>query len=112
MPAGDRTGPYGMGPGTGQRRGYCAGYEHPGYMFGNRGIRCGSFGGGRGRGFRHWFHMTGLPRWFRLGQSSYRSGNPQFTKDDEVRFLREQADFFSKSLDEINERLGQLENQE
>ena len=56
--------------------------------------------------------MTGLPRWFRLGQSSYRSGNPQFTKDDEVRFLREQADFFSKSLDEINERLGQLENQE
>lgn len=32
MPYGDRTGPDGMGPGTGRRMGYCAGYDRPGSM--------------------------------------------------------------------------------
>jgi len=50
MPGGDRTGPAGLGPMTGRRAGYCAGYQAPGYVnpwprFG-RGI-----GFGRGRGF-------------------------------------------------------------
>ena len=31
MPAGDRTGPLGMGPMTGRAAGYCAGYPVPGY---------------------------------------------------------------------------------
>ena len=41
MPAGDGTGPMGMGPMTGRAAGYCAGYPVPGFM--NR------FGGGFGR---------------------------------------------------------------
>jgi hypothetical protein len=32
MPGGDRTGPNGLGPMTGRRAGYCAGYPVPGYM--------------------------------------------------------------------------------
>ena len=32
MPGGDRTGPRGRGPLTGRKRGYCAGYDQPGYM--------------------------------------------------------------------------------
>jgi hypothetical protein len=32
MPAGDGTGPMGMGPFTGRAAGYCAGYSVPGYM--------------------------------------------------------------------------------
>jgi len=32
MPAGDRTGPMGMGPLTGRAAGFCAGYPMPGYM--------------------------------------------------------------------------------
>ena len=32
MPAGDRTGPSGMGPMTGRAAGYCAGNDMPGYM--------------------------------------------------------------------------------
>jgi len=32
MPAGDGTGPFGYGPLTGRRAGYCAGYPVPGYM--------------------------------------------------------------------------------
>jgi len=31
MPAGDRTGPLGLGPITGRAAGYCAGYPVPGY---------------------------------------------------------------------------------
>ena len=32
MPAGDGTGPMGMGPMTGRAAGYCAGYPTPGFM--------------------------------------------------------------------------------
>ena len=32
MPAGDGTGPLGVGPMTGRAAGYCAGYPVPGYM--------------------------------------------------------------------------------
>ena len=32
MPAGDGTGPFGLGPMTGRQAGYCAGYALPGYM--------------------------------------------------------------------------------
>jgi len=32
MPGGDRTGPRGMGSGTGRGAGYCSGNEEPGYM--------------------------------------------------------------------------------
>jgi len=36
MPAGDRTGPLGLGPMTGRAAGYCSGFPGPGYM--NRAI--------------------------------------------------------------------------
>lgn len=42
MPRGDRTGPAGLGPVTGRRAGYCAGYGMPGYT--NNAV-------GSGRGF-------------------------------------------------------------
>ena len=29
---GDKTGPRGQGPKTGRQAGYCAGYDHPGYL--------------------------------------------------------------------------------
>jgi hypothetical protein len=78
MPAGDGTGPMGMGPMTGGARGYCAGYPAPGGVrpgsgrtFLGRGAYRGAgrsaglgFGGG-GRGWRHWYYATGLPRWAR-----------------------------------------------
>ena len=66
MPRGDRTGPAGEGPQTGRRMGFCAGYDHPGFMNQGRGYGGGyrggfgygggfGFGGGFGRGFRHGF---------------------------------------------------------
>jgi hypothetical protein len=46
MPAGDRTGPMGMGPMTGRGFGLCTGHGRPGYLSGGFGR-----GMGRGRGF-------------------------------------------------------------
>ncbi len=53
MPGGDRTGPWGLGPRTGRRAGFCSGYRRPGFM--NRSVFP-PFGG-RWFGFfsRGWF---------------------------------------------------------
>jgi len=67
MPGGDRTGPWGRGPMTGRRAGYCAGFSVPGYanpIPGSGGMGCGR-GWGRGRGWRNWYRATGLPGWVR-----------------------------------------------
>jgi hypothetical protein len=74
MPAGDGTGPLGMGPMTGRGMGYCAGYPTPGFAntwparFG-RGFFGRGFGAGfgRGRGNRFWARATGMPGWYRAG---------------------------------------------
>ena len=50
MPAGNRTGPMGMGPRTGRGLGYCSGYSAPGYMQGYPMGRGRGWGGGMGRG--------------------------------------------------------------
>lgn len=58
MPRGDGTGPLGLGPMTGRRLGYCAGYSVPGFAnpigYGvGRGMAWGRGGvGGRGLAFR------------------------------------------------------------
>ena len=68
MPAGDGTGPRGMGPMTGRGAGHCAGYDMPGYA--NPTPRRG-FGLGWGRGWRrrNWFCATGVPGWARSGHA-------------------------------------------
>ena len=59
MPAGDGTGPGGMGPMRGRAAGFCAGYNVPGYInpvpgrgFWGRGRGFGGRGFGWGRGSR------------------------------------------------------------
>ncbi|MBN1390738.1 MAG: DUF5320 domain-containing protein [Candidatus Thermoplasmatota archaeon] len=56
MPGGDRTGPWGGGPMTGRRAGYCSGSSVPGSMS--------NFGGGRGGGYGRRFF--GAPRFGRF----------------------------------------------
>ncbi|MDY6933132.1 MAG: DUF5320 domain-containing protein [Spirochaetota bacterium] len=120
MPGGDGTGPVGFGPMTGRAAGYCAGYNMPGYAnpvgargFGGRGY---FGGGGRGRGYRNMFYATGLPGWMRFGYAPNYGGaspfvgvNPPVSKEDEAGFLREQANYFQRALDDINNRLDELE---
>lgn len=128
MPGGDRTGPNGMGPMTGRAAGYCTGNQYPGYInpypqgfSGRRG-----FGRrGRGRGYRHWYHLTGMPGW-----SRYEAGYPawsgdvpypypypmddpymaeEITPEQEKDVLAGQADMLKKHISEIEARLKELE---
>lgn len=129
MPGGDRTGPWGAGPMTGRGAGFCAGYSVPGYMnpaFGR------GFGGGRGRGFgrgfgmgggrgwRHQYYATGLPGWAPgyaypypySGSIPTAYGSTTTAKGEraeELAFLKDQAQYFTEALDDINKRVEELQ---
>ena len=98
MPRGDRTGPAGMGPGTGRRMGYCAGYDSPG-AFNRAGFAMhgAGFGMGRGRGFRNRFFAADMP---------FRNVEPN--PDWEMTSLKAQAEALKSELREIENRLNSL----
>jgi len=113
MPGGDRTGPSGLGPGTGRAFGYCYGFDSPGYMIGpgrgmGRGFGFGR-GMGRGRGFgRGW--GFGVP------YQGFIPGSPwmmsPLSKEDEIKLLKSEADALKRSQKDIEKRLGELEKGE
>lgn len=115
MPAGNRTGPQGMGPRTGRGAGYCAGYDRPGYtsqgfgggfgrgMFGRR-----AFGG---RGFRNWFHATGQPGWMRYGAYTPSAPAPM-TPEQEQDALKAQEAWLQEQLEEVRSRLNKEQDKE
>lgn len=92
MPGGDRSGPAGMGPGTGRRMGYCSGYDQPGVF--NRGFGFG-MGRGGGRGNRNRFFATG---------TSFRA-TFEPSPDWEMNSLKAQADALKNELQAIEKRL-------
>lgn len=113
MPRGDGTGPTGMGPMSGRAAGFCAGFGMPGYANSGPGRGFGrgrgwgrGFGGGR-RGWRHWFHATGLPGWMRFGgrAATYQKPDPELEKQA----LKNEAEFLQVELDSIRKRLGEIE---
>ena len=113
MPRGDRTGPAGMGPMTGRRAGYCAGFSVPGYMnpWGGRGC----YGWGRG-GFWRWGRGgRGFGRRF-WGPWPYAGFVPpavpyaEPTADEEKELLKDQAEALQKELEAIKKRLEELES--
>jgi len=124
MPAGDRSGPMGMGPRTGRGAGYCSGSGMPGYAnlgprrgygMGFRGGRGGwdrGFGGGGfrggGRGWRNQFYATGLPGWMRYGgyAGPYQRPEPELEKQA----LRDEAEALQSELDSIRKRLSEIES--
>jgi len=121
MPAGDGTGPRGLGPMTGRGAGYCTGYSAPGYMnpawgrgFAGRGR--GWFG--HGRGHRRWFYATGVPGWARTGYGGPVCGPtvypyvPEMTAKDEMNVLKKQAEYLQLQLKDIQDRMSTLENDE
>jgi len=132
MPRGDGTGPAGMGPMTGRAAGYCAGYSVPGYAnpVGGRFFGAGRsfFGsrGGRGRGYRNWYNATGLPGWqrYNMGMPAWGGvyappvnpyvnpySGPAATPDEEKEMLKEQAEFLKQQIDDIQERMVELEKE-
>ncbi|NQT27652.1 DUF5320 domain-containing protein [candidate division KSB1 bacterium] len=110
MPRGDGSGPNGMGLMTGRAAGFCAGYQMPGYA---NPVAGRGFGGGFGRGM-------GLG--FRRG----RSFNPNFgfgyaqnampfgidaTPQQEIEALQSQSKGLEDTLNQINKRITELENE-
>ncbi len=116
MPAGDGTGPMGMGPMTGRAAGYCAGYGMPGHMNPRGGRGFGGRGGG-GRGFRHRFFATGLPGWARAGYGPYAApyappawaGYAPPSAANELDGLRAHAEQMGQALDDIQKRIAEIE---
>jgi len=129
MPAGDRSGPMGMGPGTGRGMGYCGGYGSPGWAnpgpgrrfygrsgwgFRGRAGRWGDYGFGRGRGglgWRNQYHATGLPRWGALPATAYAAYDGAFvppSREQEIDLLKGEAEWLSGQLDAINKRMDEL----
>ena len=119
MPRGDRTEPMGLGPMTGQGAGYCGGSGMPGSMRppGGGGV-LGRWGG---RGWRHWFHATGLPRWARArrgllawGVAPYPCAAPilpEAVETAELETLKGQAGSLERALQELRRRIEKLEGE-
>ena len=115
MPAGDRTGPAGMGPRTGRGAGYCAGYDRPGYA--NPAFRYGGYGRGffgrrmsGGRGYRNMYYATGQPGWARY--NPYPAGQPYpapLTAEQEMEALKDQETWLQEQLDAVR---GQMKSKE
>jgi hypothetical protein len=102
---------------TGRVAGFCAGYPVPGYMnpVGGRGYWGRGRGGGRGRGFGRGFG------WARAGYGYPAADYPYVpypapfaqapTQEQELAGLKQQAEYFQDALDEIKERMKDLESQ-
>ncbi|HPQ41649.1 MAG TPA: DUF5320 domain-containing protein [bacterium] len=119
MPAGDRTGPDGMGPMTGRGAGYCAGYTVPGYAnpAGGRGYGRGfgrrlGFHGGFGGGFRR-----GFGGGFRRGYSgvspmyppAYMPVNPEAIPD-RSEILKAELEGLQDAVKRVQAELNALQN--
>lgn len=107
MPRGDGTGPMGLGPMTGRRAGFCAGYGVPGYSnwatgwgFGRR-FGWGGVGSGR--------YTAGSPRWPGYGPDwpAVRS----LSREQEMDLLKAQAQGLQEALKRVNDRLDALEKE-
>jgi len=118
MPAGDGTGPRGMGPMTGRGAGYCAGYDAPGYAnpmpgrgFGMGWGRGRGWGGGRGRGRFGYAPAWGTPPAAAYGPYGAPPTQPP-TREQETEFLKSQAEMLKEELDAISQRIAELEKEE
>lgn len=108
MPGGDRTGPLGEGSMTGWGLGYCGGFDAPGYGYMRPSFARGSgFGRRRGRGMRR-----GMGFGLRYGAPVYPYPyDTPYSRENEAEILRQQAKHLEDSLEQINKRLTQMEEQ-
>jgi len=118
MPFGDRTGPTGHGPMTGQMAGYCGGFDAPGLMnrVGPTGFRGRGGQGFGGYGWRHCYYATGLPGWARadmarLGYPYAGRMSPPEAEKTELEGLRAQVRRYEEALEILRRRLQKLEGE-
>jgi hypothetical protein len=101
MPAGDGTGPRGMGPMSGKAAGYCVEQQAPGCA--SPGCDSG-MGQGYGRGFGR-----GRGRRFRGGNTGISAAAPAATREQELELLKRQAEYFKTASEEISARIKEIE---
>ena len=128
MPGGDRTGPMVAGPRNGRAAGYCAGNRVPGYAnpgpgrgmgrnygggafrgVGRGGIPWGGgrgrcFGGGGGYGWNRYQYAATYPRQYAQEPFIEEGANTS-----EIEYLKEQAQYLSDSLNQIEQRIEKLQ---
>lgn len=113
MPRGDFAGPRGFGPMTGRGAGYCAGYPVPGSA--NPVGRGRGFGRGLGRGFRRgWGYrpfMWGAGSGW-MGPGYPYGGMVPYEPDPamEAQALKQTAEALESELQQIRQRLAELED--
>jgi len=111
MPGFDGTGPSGMGPMTGGGRGFCSPWGIGRvYGFGSR------WGPGRAYRFGMGVPYTGTvpygyPRMSMAAVPGVYSYPPQMTREQELDFLRSQAEAIKGQLEQINSRVKGLETE-
>ncbi|MBP9943785.1 MAG: DUF5320 domain-containing protein [Desulfomicrobium sp.] len=99
MPAGNGTGPMGMGSMTGRGAGYCSGSGMPGYANAG-GFGGGGFGFGGGRGRRNRFFAAGPQgRFARPGAVD--PATEQQALKNQVEILQSQMEAIQKGLAEM-----------
>ena len=110
MPRGDGTGPNGMGPMTGRAAGYCAGYNVPGFANPAGGYGRGrGFGWGRGFGRARSRGMGWARSWPGQAYTPVGAEPEQIDFQSEMNQLKQQAQYLKTSLDELNQRIQELE---
>jgi len=111
MPRGDGAGPLGMGPMTGRRAGYCAGFGVPGYL--NPGFGYGAWYGrgcGRGWGFCRGFSFTAVPGRAPAGYPVY--GGAYTPAGTEREYLNQQVEILEDQLEQVKKRLQEIDEEE
>jgi len=112
MPRGDNTGPAGMGPMTGRAKGFCSGFNAPGFMnqgpwqggFRNRGNGWGNRGCGRNR----WGQFQANP----VFQTNYvMPNNPEIIQQQEIDYLKNQAQNMEAALNQVRNRIQEIGKQ-
>ncbi len=108
MPGLDGTGPWGQGPLTGGRRGYCAGAVPQPWQGrgGGRGLGLGR-GAGGGRGWRNQYYATGLTGWQRQARAFGPSADAEQATADQAAV--DSLARLEGSITQILERLERLE---
>ena len=118
MPAGDGTGPDGMGPMTGRNMGYCAGFNNPGFTKPGRGAGFGNRRGGRPRfGRRNRRRVTYVPVNNNPNNPNFNNNqgyapvNRQPSREEELNYLENTAEDLKSKLNTVMERIDELKKE-
>ena len=109
MPRGNRTGPVGMGPMTGHRGGYCAGFNTPGFTNPGPGYGAGMVGEAAGEGGAGEMGFMTLERLPGVITIMHQPGLCRPRKSRKQHRCRIRRSGLKAQLDDINKRIEELD---